>query len=227
MKFLIALQPARPYQLVQHDFDGPTLLTVAFETTIFCVPPYHFIRCSRTNSVTRCSNCWAPKNCLFLQRLIAFASYCCKHSVLSLNFKWSLTSSSWASSISIEQSAESASISSAGSPLAAKAAVSYELRELALEALVDMWRLSGTRFQPALCYFSTHILSLDTVLAVVDLIESNCAARQLKGFSGKSQIGIEEEINNQIRSLDHIASTATAHTIEQLTEEPHFPRWLR
>uniref|UniRef100_A0A914HUN0 SEC7 domain-containing protein n=1 Tax=Globodera rostochiensis TaxID=31243 RepID=A0A914HUN0_GLORO len=153
--------------------------------------------------------------------------------------------------ISIEQSAESASISSAGSPLAAKAAVSYELRELALEALVDMWRLSGLVAELYLNYdcslycsnlfedlvrtllqnafptgpllFSTHILSLDTVLAVVDLIESNCAARQLKGFSGKSQIGIEEEINNQIRSLDHIASTATAHTIEQLTEEPHFP----
>lgn len=40
-----------------------------------------------------------------------------------------------------QQSVEAAA--SGTSPLVAKAAASYELRELALEALVDMWRLSG------------------------------------------------------------------------------------
>ncbi|KAL3091715.1 hypothetical protein niasHT_024297 [Heterodera trifolii] len=152
--------------------------------------------------------------------------------------------------ISTEQLAESVSISSAGSPLAAKAAVCYELRELALEALVDMWRLPGLVAELYLNYdcslycsnlfedlirtllhnafpngpllFSTHILSLDTVLAVVELIETNCAAKQLKGFTGKGQIGIEEELMHT-QLVDHPTPIATAHTIEQLTEEPHFP----
>nr|CAD2201037.1 unnamed protein product [Meloidogyne enterolobii] len=82
---------------------------------------------------------------------------------------------------------------------------SYELRELALEALVDMWRLPNLVSELYLNYdcslycsnlfedlvrnllenafpsgplLSTHILSVDTVLTVVDFIERNCTARQ-------------------------------------------------
>lgn len=88
---------------------------------------------------------------------------------------------------------------------AAKVAASYELRELALEALVDMWRLPGLVAELYLNYdcslycsnlfedlvrnllqnafptgplLSTHILSLDAVLTVVDMIERDCAHRQ-------------------------------------------------
>ena len=104
--------------------------------------------------------------------------------------------------------------------VAAAAAASYELRELALEALVDMWRLPGLVSELYLNYdcslycsnlfedlvrnllqnafptgplLSTHILSLDTVLTVVDLIERNCAARQQQQKTNSSISEVNEE----------------------------------
>ncbi|XP_053393405.1 Golgi-specific brefeldin A-resistance guanine nucleotide exchange factor 1-like isoform X2 [Mercenaria mercenaria] len=96
--------------------------------------------------------------------------------------------------------------------------ITYEVRELALEAIVQLWRIPGLVTELYLNYdcdlyctnlfedltkllsknafpvsglFSTHLLSLDALLTVVDSIEQHCHSRILK------------------------ATTTTSHTVDQ------------
>uniref|UniRef100_A0A1I8BTL6 SEC7 domain-containing protein n=1 Tax=Meloidogyne hapla TaxID=6305 RepID=A0A1I8BTL6_MELHA len=122
---------------------------------------------------------------------------------------------------------------------------SYELRELALEALVDMWRLPNLVSELYLNYdcslycsnlfedlvrnllenafpsgplLSTHILSVDTVLTVVDFIERNCAARQqqqrndalARSLDGLSTDEFAGKIGNESKGFVNEETTASA-----------------
>uniref|UniRef100_A0A914MK07 SEC7 domain-containing protein n=2 Tax=Meloidogyne incognita TaxID=6306 RepID=A0A914MK07_MELIC len=125
---------------------------------------------------------------------------------------------------------------------------SYELRELALEALVDMWRLPNLVSELYLNYdcslycsnlfedlvrnllenafpsgplLSTHILSVDTVLTVVDFIERNCTARQqqqrsialARSLDGLSTDEFSGKIGNELKGdfNETVASAISSH----------------
>ncbi|XP_078316966.1 Golgi-specific brefeldin A-resistance guanine nucleotide exchange factor 1-like isoform X2 [Crassostrea virginica] len=108
--------------------------------------------------------------------------------------------------------------------------ISYEIREIALESIVQLWRIPGLVTELYLNYdcdlycsnlfedltkllsknafpvqglFSTHLLSLDALLTVVDSIEQHCHSRILStnklGIDGKqpdqsSVTGMEESV---------------------------------
>ncbi|XP_060605825.1 Golgi-specific brefeldin A-resistance guanine nucleotide exchange factor 1-like isoform X2 [Ruditapes philippinarum] len=94
--------------------------------------------------------------------------------------------------------------------------ITYEVRELALEAIVQLWRIPGLVTELYLNYdcdlyctnlfedltkllsknafpvsglFSTHLLSLDALLTVVDSIEQHCHSRILKSTTNPSHGG--------------------------------------
>ncbi|XP_052237414.1 Golgi-specific brefeldin A-resistance guanine nucleotide exchange factor 1-like isoform X1 [Dreissena polymorpha] len=94
--------------------------------------------------------------------------------------------------------------------------ITYEVRELALESMVQLWRIPGLVTELYLNYdcdlsctnlfedltkllsknafpvsglFSTHLLSLDALLTVVDSIEQHCHSRILKATAKPSDEG--------------------------------------
>uniref|UniRef100_A0A146LBA7 Golgi-specific brefeldin A-resistance guanine nucleotide exchange factor 1 n=1 Tax=Lygus hesperus TaxID=30085 RepID=A0A146LBA7_LYGHE len=117
----------------------------------------------------------------------------------------------------------------------------YEHREIALESLVQMWRIPGLVTELYLNYdcclycpnlyeeltnllsknafpvsgiFNTHLLSLDALLTVIDSIESHCNSRILNERNGTSSGGtIGEEMLDH--SSNYILRTGTRQKISQ------------
>lgn len=97
--------------------------------------------------------------------------------------------------------------------------ITYKVRELALESIVKLWRIPGLVTElylnfdcdlyctnlledltkllsknafPVSGLFSTHLLSLDALLTVVDSIEQHCHSRILKSTTtGQTRKGLD------------------------------------